>query len=201
MFEVRKSIRQFRDDPAWTFQRKARDYLAEFDRGGYPFSLGPRGNFIRNLARGRLASGRPVSLFHLGAWVRTGGAPSGEHARVFGVAVLELDLVLPATAFTHSGLAYFTKNWSRPALPCPAGTVTVLPLQGPNDRIHRCSTDPAFADAVYTLQLRSLMRTPAFGWRTDNNRLIGWRFGRRPLTQILALAERLNSIADLLSNP
>lgn len=41
MFEVRKSIKCFRDDPAWTYRKRARDYLDTFDHGGYPFSLGP----------------------------------------------------------------------------------------------------------------------------------------------------------------
>lgn len=49
-------------------------------------------------------------------------------------------------------------------------------------------------------QLRSLMRTPVFGWRTDGSRLIGWSLGRQAMDQILSLAERLDAIAGLLSD-
>jgi hypothetical protein len=66
--------------------------------------------------------------------------------------------------------------------------------------MHRCSIDYDFAEAVDTPQLRSLMRTPVFGWRTDESRLIGWSLGRQPMDQILSLAERLDAIAGLLSD-
>ncbi|WP_407646044.1 hypothetical protein [Actinacidiphila oryziradicis] len=99
MFEVRKSIKRFRDDPAWTYRDKAPDYLVTFDRGGYPFSLGPQGNGIRDLLQGSLR-GREVSLFHLNAWKRSGGSNQAQVAWKFSVAVLALPRVLPATAFT-----------------------------------------------------------------------------------------------------
>jgi hypothetical protein len=67
--------------------------------------------------------------------------------------------------------------------------------------MHRCSTDPAYAQSVDTPELPSLMRTPVFGWRTDNTRLLGWSLGRRPLDDVLSLAQTLDALAAVLSNP
>lgn len=86
MFEIRKSIKRFRDDPAWTYRKHAREYLSTFDRGGYPFSLGPDGLAIRNLLQGSFR-GREVSLCHLLAWQR--GAKANV-AWTYSVAVLRL---------------------------------------------------------------------------------------------------------------
>ncbi|TJZ98831.1 hypothetical protein [Actinacidiphila oryziradicis] len=192
MFEVRKSIKRFRDDPAWTYRDKAPDYLATFDRGGYPFSLGPQGNGIHDLLQGSL-HGREVSLFHLNAWKRSGGSNQAQVAWKFSVAVLTLPRVLPATAFTCGRLNGHTGNWKLPAIPRTAGPSTELPNSGAGG-VRRCSTDPGFAALVDTPETERLTREALIGWRTDGDRIIGWTFGRRTYEEIHSVAETLVAI-------
>ncbi|MEU9118033.1 hypothetical protein AB0D04_41515 [Streptomyces sp. NPDC048483] len=129
MFEIRKSIKsikRFRDDPAWTYRKHARDYLATFDRGGYPFSLGPDGLAIRNLLQGSF-HGREVSLFHLRAWQH--GAKA-HVAWTYSVAVLRLPRALPATAVTSRRLAASHRVEKLPALNRTMGRARELPDLG-----------------------------------------------------------------------
>ncbi|MCZ1008681.1 hypothetical protein [Streptomyces lydicus] len=192
MFEVRRSIRRYRDDPAWTYRKKARDYLATFDRGGYPFSLGPQGNGVRDLLQGNLR-GQEVCLFHLNAWRRTGGSNRATVAHKFSVAVLPLPRVLPATAFTSRRLSWCAQEWNLPALPRNAGRSTDLPNLG-SHLVDCCSVDPAFAALISTHAMERLMHKACMGWRIEENRMIAWTQGRKTYEKLLSLAETLATI-------
>lgn len=192
MFEVRKSIKRFRNDPAWTYRGKAPDYLATFDRGGYPFSLGPQGVGVRDLLQGQL-HGRQVSLFHLNAWRRSGGSNRAQVARQFSVAVLTLPRPLPATAFTCGRLNGHTENWKLTAVPKTVGPSEELPSSGVGG-VRRRSTHPGFAALVDTPEVERLTREGLIGWRIDGDRIIGWTFGRRTYEEIQSVAERLVAI-------
>ncbi|MGX1760830.1 hypothetical protein ACWIG5_28590 [Streptomyces lydicus] len=172
MFEVRKSIKRFQDDPAWTYRKHARDYLATFDRRGYPFSLGPRGCAVRDLLQGSL-HGQEVSLFHLLAWQRSGKA---DVAYTYSVAVLPLPCVLPATAVTSRRLGS-SRVEKIPALNRVTGRGRNLPDLGTH-LVHYCADDPDFAALISTYAMERQMHHARLGWRIERNRMIGWTHGR-----------------------
>ncbi|WP_432003357.1 hypothetical protein [Streptomyces sioyaensis] len=190
MFEVRKSIKRFRDDPAWIYRKGDRDYLNTFNQDGYPFSLGPDGLSLRHLLQGSL-DGREVSLFHLRALRRSGRA---HVARLYSVAVLPLPRALPATAFTSRRLAPSGRE-RRPALPRTPGWFRDLKEIGTH--LVQChSEDVDFAALINTYALERLMHDTRLGWRIEGNRMIGWTYGRKTYEDLLSLAETVASIID-----
>lgn len=190
MFEVRKSIKRFRDDPAWTYRKRGRDYLATFDRGGYPFNLGPHGCGVCDLLQGSF-HGREVSLFHLLAWQRSGKA---NVAYTYSVAVLPLPRVLPATAATSRRLASSRVDRT-PALNRVTGRGRDLPDLGTH-LVRYCADDPDFAALLSTYAMERLMHEARLGWRIEGNRMIGWTYGRTTYEALLSLAETLQAIID-----
>ncbi|GGX30687.1 hypothetical protein [Streptomyces noursei] len=193
MFEVRKSIKRFRNDPAWTYQKKAQDYLATFERGGYPLSLGPGGLAIRDLLRG-VVHGQEVSMFHLLAWPRrTGGGSSVPWT--YSVAVLPLPRALPTTGFTSRLLSLGTDNWKRGALPRSSNTYTYLPNLGSN-LVRHYSKEHDFAALINTYAMERLMHESRLGWRIEGNRMIGWTSGRKTYEDLLAMVDTLTTIVD-----
>ncbi|KOT52235.1 hypothetical protein ADK43_30505 [Streptomyces rimosus subsp. rimosus] len=191
VFEVRKSIKRFRDDPAWTHRKRARDYLDTFDHGGYPFSLGPDGLALRDLLQGSFR-GREVSLFHLLAWQR---GPKANVAWTYSVAVLPLPRALPATALTSSRLAASHRVEKRPALNRVTGRAKNLPHLGTH-LVRYCADDPDFAALISTYAMERLMHSARLGWRIEGNRMIGWTHGRKTYEDLLSLAETLTTIID-----
>ncbi len=191
MFEIRKSIKRFRDDPDWTYRKHARDYLATFDRGGYPFSLGPDGLAIRNLLQGNF-HGRELSLFHLLAWQR--GAKANV-AWTYSVAVLRLPRTFPATAVTSRRLAASHRVEKRPALNRLTGPARPLPDLGTH-LVHYCASDLDFAALISTYAMERRMNDARLGWRIEKDRMIGWTHGRETYEDLLSLAEDLAAIVD-----
>ncbi|CAM5506178.1 MULTISPECIES: hypothetical protein [Streptomyces] len=190
MFEVRKSIKRFRDDPAWTYRKRARDYLDTFDRRGYPFSFGPDGIALRDLLQGSFR-GQEVSLFHLLAWQRTGKA---NVAWTYSVAVFPLPRALPATALTSRRLASSRMERIR-ALNRATGRAKDLPHLGTH-LVRYCADDPDFAELISTYAMERLMHSARLGWRIEGNRMIGWTHGRKTYEDLLSLAETLATIID-----
>ncbi|MFF4694347.1 hypothetical protein [Streptomyces chattanoogensis] len=194
MFEVRKSIKRFREDPAWTYRKRGRkhgpDHLDNFDRLGYPFSLGPDGVDIRDLLQG-IFHGREVSLFHVLAWQRSGKASV---ASTYSVAVLPLPRALPATALTSHRLAS-SRVERFPALNRVTGRGRDLPDLGTH-LVRYCADDPDFAALISTYAMERLMHKARIGWRIEGNRMIGWTSGRKTYEDLLSLAETLATIID-----
>ncbi|GGX36637.1 hypothetical protein [Streptomyces noursei] len=194
MFRVRKSIKHFREDPAWAYRKRAPDYLASFEQDGYPFSLGPRGNFIRHLFQGTVQD-RPTSLFHHSARRLGGGSPGRTQSwDDYSVAVVTLPRALPATAFTSGTFIHETEKWKRRAIPVSAGTYQDRPGGGPMDAVRRQSVDPDFAVLIDTKQVHQLTRRAHLGWRIDGDRIIGWTRGRKPFDEIQGMADTLIAI-------
>ncbi|MFI2189900.1 hypothetical protein [Streptomyces sioyaensis] len=190
MFEVRKSIKRFRDAPAWTYHKRDRDYLDTFNHDGYPFSLGPNDLSLRNLLQGSL-HGREVSMFHLRALKRSGRA---HVAWPYSVAVLPLPRALPATAFTSRRLMLSGRE-KRPALPRTPGRFRDLTEIGTH--LVRChSEDFDFAALINTYALERLMHKAQLGWRIEGNRMIGWTDGRKTYEDLLSMTETLVTIID-----
>jgi len=189
VFEIRKSIKRFRDAPDWTYRKHARDYLATFDRGGYPFSLGPDGLAIRNLLQGN-SHGRELSLFHLLAWQR--GAKANV-AWTYSVAVLRLPRTFPATAVTSRRLAASHRVEKRPALNRLTGPARALPDLGTH-LVHYCASDPDFAALISTYAMERRMHDARLGWRIEKDRMIGWTHGRETYEDLLSLAGDLAAI-------
>ncbi|MFG2141529.1 hypothetical protein [Streptomyces sp. NPDC048650] len=191
MFEIRKSIKRFRDDPAWTYRKHARDYLDTFDSGGYPFSLGRDGLAIRNLLQGNFR-GREVSLFHLLAWQR--GAKANV-AWTYSVTVLRLPRALPATAVTSRRLAASHRVEKRPALNRLTGHAEELPDLGTH-LVCYCASDPDFAALISTYAMERRMHDTKLGWRIEGDRMIGWTHGRKTYENLLSLNETVAVIID-----
>ncbi|QRX91138.1 hypothetical protein [Streptomyces noursei] len=190
MFEVRRSINRFRDDPAWTYRKKDRDYLNTFNHDGYPFSLGPDGLSLRHLLQGGLL-GREVSMFHLRALKRSGRA---HVAWPYSVAVLPLPRALPATAFTSRRLMLSGRE-KLPALPRTPGRFRDLTEIGTH-LVHCHSADVDFAALINTYALERLMHKAQLGWRIEGSRMIGWTDGFKTYEDLLSLAETVGSIID-----
>ncbi|PYC68029.1 hypothetical protein C7C46_29685 [Streptomyces tateyamensis] len=193
MFEVHRSIKRFRADPAWEYQRRPQAPWAEFDRRGYPFTLESGRSHLRDLVRGQLA-GYQVVLAH--QVVPPCGANRGGHLYSFSLAVLELPRALPATAVTCRRLAETWQIDRHQALPPGAGRAQPLPGGGPGARVRRTGADPAFAELLVTEEVKRLTLAADCGWRLEGNRLIGWTDGRRTYEALSALALRL---ADLVA--
>ncbi|MFK0293900.1 hypothetical protein ACIQU6_26010 [Streptomyces sp. NPDC090442] len=192
MFEVRKSIRRFRDDPAWTYRKTApRDYRATFDDRGYPFSLGTDGFGMRDLLQGSF-QGREVSMFRLLAWERSGKASVAWN---YSVVVLPLPRALPATALTSRRLVVTRQVEKIPALNRVTGRGRDLPNLGTH-LVHYCADDPDFAALISTHAMERLMHQAKLGWRIEGNRMIGWTDGRKTYEDLLSLAETLTAIID-----
>jgi hypothetical protein len=196
MFRVRKSIKRFREDPTWMYQKSARDYLATFAQDGYPFSLGPRGNIIRNLFQGTV-QGCPVSLFHHVARTPGGVSVGSNETWVdYSVAVVGLSRALPATAFTSGRFVRETNNGELAAIPVSAGPAQDVPGGGPLDAVRRQSVDVDFAVLIDTEPVHRLTREAGIGWRIDGDRIIGWGRLHKPFDEIQAIAETLIAIVD-----
>ncbi|PJN38343.1 hypothetical protein CG747_24070 [Streptomyces sp. CB02959] len=190
MFEVRKSIKRFRDAPAWTYRKNDRGYLDTFNHDGYPFSLGPDGLSLRHLLQGSL-QGRKVSMFHLRALKRSGRA---HVAWPYSVAVLPLPRALPATAFTSRRLMLPGRE-KHPALPRTPGPFRDLTEIGTH-LVHCHSEDVDFAALINTYALERLMHKARLGWRIEGSRMIRWTDGRKTYEDLLSLAETVASIVD-----
>ncbi|MEV5595682.1 hypothetical protein [Streptomyces sp. NPDC052496] len=190
MFKVRKSIKRFRNDPAWTHHKRARDYLDTFDHGGYPFSLGPDGIALRDLLQGSFR-GQEVNLFHLLAWQRTGKA---NVAWTYSVTVLPLPRALPATALTSRRLAS-SRTERIPALNRATGRAKDLPHLGTH-LVRYCADDPDFAALISAYAMERLMHNARLGWRIEKDRMIGWTHGRETYEALLSLTETLAAIID-----
>jgi hypothetical protein len=191
VFEVRKSIRRFREDPAWTYEKRSRAPYAQFDNRGYPFSLAGRTRIATDFLRGSVA-GHPVTLFQLDTDYATGGR--GGFVMKYSVAVLELPRALPATAVTTGRLLRHARHsWQTPL---PPGTWEQHPLPGggPGAQVQRVSEDYEFGEAAVTEEVKRLTAEAELGWRIEGNRLIGWAEGRRTYEEIIVLAERLAAI-------
>jgi hypothetical protein len=197
MFRVRKSIKHFRDDPAWTYRKsgqECREYLATFEQDGYPFSLGPLGAIVRNLFQGTV-QGRPAALFHLTVRMRGGASVGSNETWVdYSAAVVTLPRALPATAFTSGHFVRDTRKGELPAIPAAAGPVQDVPGGGPLDAVRRQSVDTRFAVLVDTPQVHRLTREAGIGWRIDGDRIIGWTRLHKPFDEIEALAGTLIAV-------
>ncbi|MFJ5952491.1 hypothetical protein [Streptomyces noursei] len=193
MFEVRKSIKRFRNDPAWSYQEKDQDYLATFEHGGYPFSLGPGGLAIRDHLRGGV-NGQEVSMFHLLAWQRLTGHGAA-FPRTYSVAVLPLPRSLPATGFTSRLLLWDTNDGKRRALPHSSNSYTYLPNLG-SHLVRHYSKEHDFAALINTYAMERLMHDARLGWRIEGNRMIGWTYGRKTYEDLLAMVDTLTTIVD-----
>ncbi|PJN38344.1 hypothetical protein CG747_24075 [Streptomyces sp. CB02959] len=192
MFEVRKSIQRFRNDPAWIYRKTAPDYLTTFERGGYPFSLGPGGLAIRDLLQGDV-NGREVSMFHLLAWPRLTG--KGAASRTYSVAVLPLPRTLPTTGVTSCLLSWDTNDWKRGALPHSSNSYTYLPNLG-SHLVRHYSKEHDFAALINTHAMERLMHDARLGWRIEGNRMIGWTSGRKTYEDLLTMVDTLTTIID-----
>ncbi|MGV4929453.1 hypothetical protein K2224_10725 [Streptomyces sp. BHT-5-2] len=189
MFEVRKSIKRFREDPAWTYHKHARPHIGTFDRRGYPFSLGRDGVGIRDLLQGSF-HGQEVSLFHVLAWQRAG---KSSIAWDYSVVMLPLPRALPSTAVTARRVR--VPDESIPALNRVTGRGRDLPRLG-SHLVRYCADDPDFAALISTYAMERLMHDALLGWRIEGDRIIGWTYGRKTYEDILSLAETLSTIVD-----
>jgi hypothetical protein len=190
VFRVRTSIKSYRNNPAWSYEKSGRDYLEACDRTGYPFSYGTRGNDAFDLLRGSIG-GREAALFHLVAWVPGGVAGTSKNGYQLSVAVLTLAQALPATAFCRP---IGEVSEGSPALPPAAGPAHDLPAAGPGSRVRGWTADPDFAALIDTPQLRQLLQSQDLGWRIDGDRIIGWLPGRRTYEEMIAMGETLTGI-------
>ncbi|PBC85824.1 MULTISPECIES: hypothetical protein [unclassified Streptomyces] len=189
MFEVRKSIKRFREDPAWAYHKHGRDFLDTFDRLGYPFSLGSDGVGIRDLVQGSF-HGQEVSLFHVLAWKR---CAKSSVAWNYSVAVLPLLRALPSTAATARRLN--VPDEKIPALNRVTGRGRDLPNLGTH-LVRYCADDPDFAALISTYAMERVMHDARLAWRIEGDRIIGWTYGRKTYEDILTLAETLAAIVD-----
>ncbi|MFE0457641.1 hypothetical protein ACFW1A_00060 [Kitasatospora sp. NPDC058965] len=188
MFDVHRSIKRFRADPAWEYQRRPAADWAVFDPRGYPFTLESGRSHLRDLVRGQLAGYR-VTLAHL--VVPPQGSNRGGTLYSFSLAVLDLPRALPATAVTCRRLADLWRIERRDPLPPTEGPALALPGGGPGAQVRRTGADPAFAELLVTDEVKRLTVAADCGWRLERNRLIGWTDGRRSYEELGALAGRL----------
>jgi hypothetical protein len=190
VFEVGRSIRRFRKDPAWQFRwRPPADWAV--DRRGFPFTLGDAHPRFQDWASGTVA-GYPTTLAHF--YVLPIGSAETAHSEYLSLAVLELPFVLPDTAVTPRRLAHaWRTDLTYPYAP-EAGRVDPLPGGGRNTEVRRVSTDHAFGAALLTDDV--LRRTVAAdcGWRLSHGHLIGWTDKRRTYEHLVAMAEQLAGI-------
>jgi hypothetical protein len=206
-FTVRKSVKRFRDDPAWHEEPKGTALLrTEFDPRGWPFNHGDarEENNAWDMFRGTV-QGLPAMLFHLTSWYATGGGGGGTRSKRwfdYSVAVLTLPRPLPGTAAIHGPLAV-ARHISRgrghdgerdPALPPSAGGCDSVAGHGPGAAVEAYGSDLAFAGLVLNPTVLQLTAEARMGWRIDGDRLIGWRDGRRPMDELLSLAETLSAV-------
>lgn len=185
MFDVSKSVKRFRDDPAWTYEKRSRAPYAQFDDRGYPFSLARRNKVATNFLSG-VISDYEVTLFHLSLDPKNGdGSP-------YSVAVVELPWILPATAVVETRL--LSPSAKKPLqAPLPFGRWRdhpALPV-GHDAGLQCVGDDYEFSRLVMTDQVERLTREGQCSWRIEDNRLIGWTRRHRPYEEIIALAERL----------
>ncbi|MDH6131684.1 hypothetical protein P3T37_001058 [Kitasatospora sp. MAA4] len=191
MFEVRKSIRRFREDPDWVYEKHSTADYAEFDKRGYPFSIEAGDGVLRDVLRGSVA-GYPVTLGHV--VVRTRPPSRGGALHDFSIAALDLPRALPATAVTYGRLA--AKWHADRAWPIPPGVWEQHPLPGggPGAQVERVCADYEFGEMLITDEIKRLTAAAEIGWRIDRARLIGWTDGRRSYEDLIVLAERLAAL-------
>ncbi|MDH6138782.1 hypothetical protein P3T35_000771 [Kitasatospora sp. GP30] len=191
MFEVRKSIKRFRADPAWEYHRHPDDAWIPFDRHGYPFTLESGRSHVLDLLCGT-AAGYPVALMHM--VVPPPGANRGGTLYDFSLAVLELPFALPDTVLTPRRLAGMWRIHLRDPYSRGAGSVDPLPGSGPNPEVRRASAVPEFGMALITDELLRLTLEADCGWRLAGRHLIGWTDKRRTYEYLITMAERLAGI-------
>ncbi|MCC9310878.1 hypothetical protein LN042_28055 [Kitasatospora sp. RB6PN24] len=188
MFEVRKSIKRFREDPAWEYHRRPDAAWTRFDRHGYPFTLESGRSHVLDLLCGT-AAGYPVALMHM--VVPPAGANRGGTLYDFSAAVLELPFSLPDTAVTPRRLAGTWSIHKRDPYSRGAGPVDPLPNGGGHAGVSRASADPEFGAALLTDEVLRLTLEADCGWRLAGRHLIGWTDKRRTYEYLITMAERL----------
>jgi hypothetical protein len=202
VFRVRTSIKNYRSNPAWTYEKSGQGCLDALDRTGHPFSYGTRGNDAYDLLQGTIEGGTEVTFFHHVAWVPGTLAGTGKNGLRFSIAILTLPESLPATTFSTPFSRPSQPEGSalpRPvptALPPAAGQVHELPNGDPASPLRGCSVDLEFATLIDTPQMRHLIQDRDLGWRIDGNRIIGWLPGRRTYEEMISMAETLAAITS-----
>ncbi|MFH8410460.1 hypothetical protein ACH4FX_37640 [Streptomyces sp. NPDC018019] len=187
MWRVKRSIRTYRDNPAWHHYRKTAppEWVNQFGVPGHPF--GTCRNHARNVLEGQVR-GYPATLFHLAA-VRKGGR-YGTDVNMYSIAVLTLPTALPDTSVSTGTLVYRLRS---DPLPPHAGKPVRLP-SGRRPRMIKCSVDPAFAELAITEEVVRMTADAKAGWRLHGHHMIGWISGRRPYEKIVSLAETMTAI-------
>ncbi|MEY9944633.1 hypothetical protein [Kitasatospora sp. GAS1066B] len=190
MFEVRKSIRRFREDPAWAYQRAVTIEYPDWNPLGYPFSAGSFRDRLHHVLRGQVA-GYPVTLGYV--VVSRPGAPSGSHSYDFSIATLELPRAFPDTAMTEFDLA---RHAGSKAVPIPRASVEQLPqlAGGRKGTVNLVSVDAEFGKLLLTEEIERLTVEAGCGWRIDRSRLIGWVRKRRSYEELIGLAETMAAV-------
>jgi hypothetical protein len=187
MFELSRSIRRFREDPAWEFKEGLAANQTPLERGGYPYSLrdGGGGHDLR-VVSGTVA-GYPAHLAHALVF-------AGAGARAFSVAVLELPFTYPDTVVTSQRLAAKWAVRRRPPFRWGGELVDQLPdLQG-YPGMRRASAVPEFALALTSPEVLRLTAEADCGWRLAGRQLVGWTDRERPLDEVLTMAGHLTGI-------
>ncbi|MFJ6605507.1 hypothetical protein [Streptomyces lydicus] len=187
MWQVRKSVRAYRQDPEWHHYRKSEsgDWINQFGLPGHPF--GTFRNHIHNVVEGQVR-GYPATLFHL-AGVRKGGR-YGTVVNMYSVAALTLPASLPDTSVSVGTLVY---RLGEEPLPPQAGTPLHLP-PGRHPRMVKCSIDPAFAQQAITEPVVRITANATMGWRLHKNYMIGWIKERKPYDRLIGLAESMTEV-------
>lgn len=126
MWRVRRSIRTYRENPAWHhYQQKApSEWVRQFGVPGHPF--GSYRNHSRHVLEGEIR-GYPTTLFHLAA-VRKGGR-YGTVVNMYSVAVLKLPVAFPDTSVSVGRLVYRLRE--EPLPPQEERRFTCRPAAGP----------------------------------------------------------------------
>ncbi|SEC62507.1 hypothetical protein SAMN05428945_3410 [Streptomyces sp. 2224.1] len=187
MWQVRNSIRRYREDPEWHNYRKkeSAEWIRQFGIPGHPF--GTFRNHALHVLEGQVR-GYPATLFHL-AGVRKGGR-YGTISNRYSVAALTIPVSLPATSVSVGTLIYRLRSES---LPPRAGASIHLPA-GSKPRMSKCSVDPAFAELAITARVVHMTADAKIGWRLHGNHMIGWIKEMKPYEKIIALAETMADI-------
>ncbi|WP_438486617.1 hypothetical protein [Streptomyces sp. S186] len=180
-----KSVRQYRQDPAWYGYRKweSADWYRQFGRPAYPF--GAQRNYTRHVLQGQVR-GYEATLFHLAAVCRA----SQHGTYYYSVAVLTLLGHLPDTAVTLGRLVY---SLNTDPLPPRAGPPVYLPPRR-KPRMIMCSVDHAFAKSVVTERVVRMTAEAKMGWRLHENQMIGWIHDYKPFDRVVGLAETMADI-------
>ncbi|MDH6118691.1 hypothetical protein ABH930_003636 [Kitasatospora sp. GAS204A] len=187
MFEIRKSVRRFREDPAWEYQGLVKVEYPDWNPLGYPFSIGFFHDRLQKVLRGEVA-GHRVLLAHVAVNSEQG------HISDFSIAALDLPLVLPDTAMTEFGLARRAGSRARPIPDGPWQQRPAHLVGSGKGSVDLVCADGEFGRLVATKEIQQLTAEAGCGWRIDRSRLIGWVSKYRPYEEIIDLAQTMAAI-------